>query len=80
MHKENFKNLHIGLKNFLQENNENLNEKYAFIKAYASAAVGSTDIIQATASFYSNECFSNVAVSIEEDRNVWYGKVRHPCR
>ena len=80
LHKEGFENLHIGLKEFLQENDESLDENYAFIKAYASAAVGSTDIIQATASFYGNECFSNVAVSIEEDRNVWYGKVQHPCR
>ena len=80
MHKEGFKNLHIDLEEFLQENDESLDKNYAFIKAYASAAVGSTNIIWATASFCSNEYFSNVMVLIKEDHNVWYEKVWHPCR
>ena len=77
MHKEDFENLHIDLKKFLQENDESLDENYAFIKTYASAAVGSTDIIQTIASFYGNECFSNAAVLIKKDHNVWYEKVQH---
>ena len=75
LYKEGFKNLRVGLEEFLQENNETLDEEYAFMKAYASAAIGSTDIVRTTSSFYSNECFSNVAVSVEGNRVVWYRKV-----
>ena len=63
------------MEEFLQENNETLDEEYAFMKVYASAAIGSTNIVRTTSSFYSNECFSNVAVSVEGNRVVWYGKV-----
>ena len=45
-----------------------LDKEDAFLKMYASAAVGSTDIVQAASSFYGNECFSDVAVSVEDGR------------
>ena len=70
LHKKDFENLHIGLEEFLQENDESLDENYAFIKVYVSVAIGSTDIIWTTASFYDNEYFSNVAVSVKKNNNV----------
>lgn len=75
LHKEGFENLRAGLEEFIQENDVTLDDDHAFFKVYASAIVGSTDIIRATASFYKNECFSDVAVSVEGGV-VWYGKVR----
>ena len=69
LYKEEFKNLRVGLEEFLQENNETLDEEYAFMKAYTSAAIGSTDIVRTTYSFYGNECFSNVAVSVSVEEN-----------
>lgn len=75
LHKEGFENLRAGLEEFIQENDITLDDDYAFFKVYASAIVGSTDIIRATASFYKNECFNDVSVSVEGGV-VWYGKVR----
>ncbi|RIA88605.1 hypothetical protein C1645_826125 [Glomus cerebriforme] len=67
-----FDNLCASFEEFLTENNITYNDKSGYFKIYSSVAIKLTDIIQTARNFYSNEWFSNVVISSEEDD--WYRK------
>jgi hypothetical protein len=73
LYKKGFNNLLVGFNEFIEENNITYDHEFGYFKIYSSVAVGSTDIIRTTESFYGHEWFSNVAIFAED--TIWYGKV-----
>ncbi len=63
----------MGFNEFIEENNITYDHEFGYFKIYSSVAVGSTDIIRTTGSFYGHEWFSNVAIFAED--TIWYEKV-----
>jgi len=73
LHKKGFENFCEGLNEFLTENKVKFDEESSYFRFYSSASVESTDIIRTSGSFYGNEWFSDVAISVTE--TMWYRKV-----
>jgi hypothetical protein len=55
LHKEGFDNLRAGFEEFLTENDLTYDEEFGYFKIYSSVVVESTNIIQTSGNFYSNE-------------------------
>jgi len=59
------------LEEFFSLNDKSYDQEFAYFKIYSSTYVKSTDIIQATNTFYGLEWFSNVAVSVDKKEEIF---------